>query len=76
MEIADYHGCRLSVRRTAGEHYRAYIDGRMIGLWRKKETAMAEAEWAALARESGETAPSPSKWHETMMKHLRRKESL
>jgi len=39
----------MSVRRTAPGLYRAYLDGRMLGLWRSKETAMAAAEWAAVA---------------------------
>jgi len=57
----DHHGHRLSVRRTAPGLYRAYLNGRMLGLWRSKETAMAAAEWAAVAHNSRPPAPSRGK---------------
>jgi hypothetical protein len=41
VEIADFHGHRLSVRRvTPAGLYRAYLDGRIIGYWRNKDTAL------------------------------------
>ena len=64
VENADYHGHRLSVSRSRAGAYRAYLNGRMLGLWRTKETAMAAAEWAALARNSRPPAQSRSRWPE------------
>jgi hypothetical protein len=49
LENADFHGHRLIVYRGGVGRYRAYLDGRMLGVWRSGETAMAAAEWAALA---------------------------
>ena len=50
LENADCHGHRLTVYRSrAAGAYRAYVDGRMIGLWRSKESAIEAAEKAALA---------------------------
>jgi hypothetical protein len=61
LEHADFHGHRLTVYRSRPGAYRAYLDGRMLGLWRSKETAMAAAEWAALAHNSRPPAPSQRK---------------
>jgi hypothetical protein len=62
MENADYHGHRLSIRRTGLGTYRAHLDGHPLGLWRSKYAAMAAAEWAAVAQDSRrEPAPSVSK---------------
>jgi hypothetical protein len=47
LENADCYDHRLTVYRL-GMRYRAYLDGRMLGLGRSKETAMAAAEWAAI----------------------------
>jgi hypothetical protein len=57
----DHHGHRLSLRRTAPGLYRAYLNGRMLGLWRSKETAMAAAEWAVVARNTRPPAESRSR---------------
>ena len=57
----EHHGHRLSVRRTAAGLYRAYLDGRILGLWRSKETAMAAAEWAAVASNNRPPARSRTK---------------
>jgi hypothetical protein len=54
LENAGYHGHRLTVCRSRAGAYRAYLDDRMLGLWRSKELAMAVAEWAAVA---GNTKP-------------------
>src|SRR5262245_416273 len=51
------------VSQQAPRAYRAYLDGRMIGLWRSKEAAIAAAEKAALARTietSADVVPSPT----------------
>jgi hypothetical protein len=50
MENADYHGHRLTVYRSRAGSYRAYLNGRMLGLWRSKEAAKASAEKATFAR--------------------------
>jgi hypothetical protein len=57
-EIDDHHGHRLSVRRTAPGLYRAYLDGRVLGIWRSKEMAMAATEWAAIAQKARKPAAS------------------
>jgi hypothetical protein len=49
LEHPDYHGHRLSIRRTGLGTYRAHLDGHPLGLWRSKYAAMAAAEWAAIA---------------------------
>jgi hypothetical protein len=61
LENPDFHGHCLSVRRSRAGAYRAYLDGRMLGLWGDKETAMAAAEMAADARESHKPAVSFSR---------------
>jgi hypothetical protein len=61
LENADFHGHRLTVYRSSTGKYRAYLNGRMLGLWRTKETAMAAAEWAALAPGAHPHAPSHGK---------------
>jgi hypothetical protein len=51
LENADYHGHKLSVYRgTAARGYRAYVDGRVIGIWRTMEIAMAVAALAPGSR--------------------------
>ena len=70
MENPDYQGHRLTVYCSkAPGAYRAYVDGRMIGLWKSKEAAKEAAEKAALAHNiedhmRGET-PSKSEAAET-----------
>ena len=61
LENADFRGHRLTVYRSSTGKYRAYPNGRMLGLWRTKETAMAAAEWAALAPGAHPPAPSRGK---------------
>src|SRR5690242_6013952 len=61
LENADFHGHRLTVYRSSTGKYRAYLNGRMLGLWRTKETAMAAAEWATLAPGAHPPAPSHGK---------------
>jgi hypothetical protein len=50
LENAEYNGHRLTVYRSRAGGYRAYVDGRMIGLWRSKQAAIEAAEKAAFAR--------------------------
>lgn len=50
LENADYHGHRLTVYRSRSGAYRAYLNGRLLGLWKSKEAAIEAAEKAALAR--------------------------
>ena len=67
IEIADFQGHRLRVRRvTPTGLYRVYLNGRPLGCWRGRDTAMAAAEWAALLR----NAPSPAR---TGVRGLRRR---
>ena len=71
IEIAEYHGHRLSVRGSRAGAYRAYMDGRAMGIWRSKEVAMAAAEWAAVAHSARPPARSLSKSAEPRNKQVR-----
>jgi hypothetical protein len=56
LDFENFHGHRLGLRRvTPSGLYRVYLNGRSLGCWRGKDTAMAAAEWAALLR----NAPTP-----------------
>jgi hypothetical protein len=71
--VTEYYGHRLSVRRTRAGMYRAHLDGRPIGLWRRKAIAIAAVERAALAPKSRRApAPSRAKWPDTLKKYVGR----
>ena len=47
VEMADYCGCRISVRYTMMGIYHAFLNGRALGLWHNRDEARAAAERAA-----------------------------